>query len=899
MALPNKTKIPIGTVLAGKYRITREIGRGGMAAVYEAENVDIGKRVAIKVLAQELTTSAIVVERFLREARAAAAIRSPYICDVYDSGRLEDGRPFLVLELLEGESLYERMTKIRYLDGENTVTVMVQTCRGLTKAHAANIVHRDLKPENIFLTKDEESRLLAKILDFGLAKFYAPMASGSDQPQQARLTREGAVFGTPAYMSPEQVRGQGAVDHRADLWALGCITYECLTGKTVWSTEQGVAMTFAQIANAPIPRPNVLRPDLPAEFTVWFDKALNRDITKRFQTAREFGDELAQAFNQSARASLAAGDANSAVLPIDMLHSDPAEKTSPLGTRRIAVDAVTAAPPAPKPSSGAAVSSGNTSAASVSVPGSVAIPSAPQTQPSADQSVGGPTSTRSSKLGFVAPSHDKDHQASLPSAPPRKSSALGRAVVGLVAVGLIGGGAYAGYVQFVDVPKPTPQTPSSAETAASAAPKPSASASAAHDAGAAPAELPWESTVHQGQQAIANNDLKGALKLFKDAFDKGGHGVPRTMMDHVQVALGGLAEKPACHLTGLGRPRAYDLTGNSSRVVAAGHPTILLGPRGPIVAWTDAHEGGEHAYAVSLDDAMRNAVQPVDITPEAGAVQRVELTRDGDHVVVVYWDSKGNDVGMHARLLDADGRIAGASVAIAPAKGPASPPSIARAGDGSLFVIWSDEIDRDSEDLFMRRLSPKLEPQGEVVRVTDLTQTSAVKPRARWPSIAVESNALQIAFRLERDPTHNIEVIRLPITDASKGVDPPKKGVPAKGDRNIGEMALVNSDKAKSDYPIVSCGNGACFVVWHGEQGGGAQAAYIDPTKAQPLWRKKFAKAGTHPSVSVSPSGPAQLVWFEGGKVETASITKDGIGPASKLSRVSGEMPPPSISPGA
>src|SRR6266496_1726220 len=108
--------LPVDALLDGKFRVTREIGRGGMAAVYEAENVDIGKRVAIKVLAQELTTSAIVVERFLREARAAAAIRSPYICDVYDSGRLDDGRPFLVLELLEGESLYERMTKIRYLD---------------------------------------------------------------------------------------------------------------------------------------------------------------------------------------------------------------------------------------------------------------------------------------------------------------------------------------------------------------------------------------------------------------------------------------------------------------------------------------------------------------------------------------------------------------------------------------------------------------------------------------------------------------------------------------------------------------------------------------------------------------------------------------------------------------
>src|SRR5262249_51776602 len=154
-------------------------GRGGMAAVYEAENIDIGKRVAIKVLAQELTASTIVVERFLREARAAAAIRSPYICDVYDSGRLEDGRPFLVLELLEGESLYERMTKIRTLDVDTTTAIVTQTCRGLTKAHAAAIVHRDLKPENIFLTKDEEGAVLAKILDFGLAKFYAPIAPGA------------------------------------------------------------------------------------------------------------------------------------------------------------------------------------------------------------------------------------------------------------------------------------------------------------------------------------------------------------------------------------------------------------------------------------------------------------------------------------------------------------------------------------------------------------------------------------------------------------------------------------------------------------------------------------------------------------------------------------------------
>src|SRR6185503_17642228 len=289
MAPTNTSKIPLGTVLVEKYRLSREIGRGGMAAVYEAENIHIGKRVAVKVLAAELTASTIVVERFLREARAAAAISSPYICDVYDSGKLEDGRPFLVLELLEGESLYERMTRIRQIDIPSTVRMVGQVARGLTKAHAAGIVHRDLKPENIFLTTDEEGHLLSKSRDSGLAKLYMPLDDGGPQ---ARLTREGAVFGTPAYMSPEQVKGQGQVDHRADLWALGCMTYECLTGRTVWSTEQGVAMTFAQIASAPLPNALLYRPDLPTTFQTWFEKALARHADARFQTAKELADEL-------------------------------------------------------------------------------------------------------------------------------------------------------------------------------------------------------------------------------------------------------------------------------------------------------------------------------------------------------------------------------------------------------------------------------------------------------------------------------------------------------------------------------------------------------------------------------------------------------------------------------
>src|SRR5690606_9024682 len=281
--------VPVGTVPEGTFRVTQEIGRGGMAAVYEAENIDIGKRVAVKILSAELISSRVVRERFIREARAAAAIHSPYICEVYDSGMYHE-RPFLVMELLDGESLYDRMTRVRQLKVSTCLKVLRHIVRGLAKAHQAGVVHRDLKPENIFLTRDTDGRMLAKIVDFGLAKFYEGR-NGADE-RNIRLTREGALFGTPAYMSPEQAKGQGEVDHRADLWALGCIVYECLTGRTVWDVQQGVAMILAQIAKGELPDPRRYRPDLPEEFTAWFQKALHPNLEERYQSGREFIESL-------------------------------------------------------------------------------------------------------------------------------------------------------------------------------------------------------------------------------------------------------------------------------------------------------------------------------------------------------------------------------------------------------------------------------------------------------------------------------------------------------------------------------------------------------------------------------------------------------------------------------
>lgn len=288
MSQEPSTILASGTVLDGKFKVCQEIGHGGMATVYEAENVDIGKRVAIKVLSPELANSAVVTERFMREARAAAKIRSPYICDVYDVGTFND-RPFLVMELLEGESLYERLSRERRLSIEETIRIATETGMGLAQAHEANIVHRDLKPENIFLTRSGGGEQCTKIVDFGLAKFYEPHLEGGES---ARLTKAGALFGTPAYMSPEQASAQGPVNHRTDLWAFGCIVYEMLVGRTVWNVDQGVAMILAQIAGGPLPTPTRVRTDLPPGFDKWFLRALARKESERFADAKEMAEAL-------------------------------------------------------------------------------------------------------------------------------------------------------------------------------------------------------------------------------------------------------------------------------------------------------------------------------------------------------------------------------------------------------------------------------------------------------------------------------------------------------------------------------------------------------------------------------------------------------------------------------
>jgi len=843
--VPNESKIPVGTMLAGKYRVTREIGRGGMAAVYEAEQVALGKRVAVKVLAQELQHSNIVIERFFREARAAASVQSPYIVDVYDSGRLEDGRPFIAMEYLDGESLYDRMARIRIIDPTTTCRIISHCAKGLMKAHAAGIVHRDLKPENIFIVKSEDGEEIAKLLDFGLAKFYAPVKTDE---KTARLTREGAVFGTPAYMSPEQVKGQGNVDHRADLWALGCMAYECLIGRPVWNTDQGVAMTFAAIATQPLPIPSKIRPDLPPAFDEWFKHALNRDPNKRFQSAKELADSLKDALLGPGSGSVSYVN----ISDLDEIEAQPASDAPPPG------------------------------ALEEPVPLSRPAATAPQTSPPATSGDLPPDKPRPPNASAT----EMPPTAATPAfARPPRTSAL-RWVLSLGV--LLGGGAAVGlvWVKYLKVQVLTPLVVSSATAVAT-------TASSSAPTGPALDEPKWGQTIADGQQLFVNGDYAGAQKKFKDALDAGGGAVAKAYLEQTKAAL--TNTNGACKMVAFIHPR-FDTKTNAER------PAIAQALHGPVMVWTDDHENKDHdhVYSIMLDDAWRATSAPRDVTPEAFDAAKPSLIATGDRVAMLYWDRGGKDtVGVRARWLDADGRIAGASSAVGAQRAGHFWPSFDKSPDG-FVVVWQDDRDHENADLFFRKLNGELEPQGNEIRLTDYTGPVLAKiPQVRVPTVAVASNAVFVAYKLERENQHLAVRMRIALDDPSlkNGLDEQSAGARLKKDRELGDVKVINEDKAPADAPIIACGAEGCFVAWHGEQGG-SNVALIEPAQGKVLWRKKLSATGGHPSIGSSESGQTTIAWFDKGWVHMASLTRDGVGKDSAFARVSGEPPRPWIAPG-
>jgi serine/threonine protein kinase len=272
-----------GRVLSGRYRLVRTVGAGAQAAVWVAEHLALSTHVAVKLIDPFLALRAEARERFRREATAAAALRSPHVVQIIDHG-IDEDQPFIVMELLEGEDLFERLEKRDRLSLREAARIVSQVARALTKAHEAGIVHRDLKPENVFLAHNVDEEIV-KVLDFGVAKVRDPMRATSQK------TRQGQLLGTPQYMSPEQVKGTTELDYRADLWALGIITFQCVTGDLPFDSD-GVGDLLLQITIGDIPVPSQVHPGLPASFDRWFAKACARKPEGRFQSAMEMSKAL-------------------------------------------------------------------------------------------------------------------------------------------------------------------------------------------------------------------------------------------------------------------------------------------------------------------------------------------------------------------------------------------------------------------------------------------------------------------------------------------------------------------------------------------------------------------------------------------------------------------------------
>jgi serine/threonine protein kinase len=270
----------------GNYRVLSLLGEGGMGAVYLAEHPGIGRRVAVKVLHKQFSGDEQLLGRLLNEARAANAIRHPNIIEILDSGMREDGVPYLVMELLEGESLGQRIRRSGPLPMADTIAFVLQTASALGAAHKKGIVHRDLKPDNLFIVPisggDESGRVEAdgpnermKVLDFGIAKLQMP------QPGDSVKTRTGTLMGTPVYMSPEQCRGTKMVDHRTDVYSLGIIFYEMLVGHPPFVSD-GFGELVNMHLNVPPPSARVSRPEVTEQLDGIILKMLAKNPEDRY-----------------------------------------------------------------------------------------------------------------------------------------------------------------------------------------------------------------------------------------------------------------------------------------------------------------------------------------------------------------------------------------------------------------------------------------------------------------------------------------------------------------------------------------------------------------------------------------------------------------------------------------
>ncbi len=296
--MPEVVAAPVreGDILAAKYRVDRILGAGGMGVVVAATHLQLDQRVALKFLVSN-GIDEHASARFLREARAVVKLRSENVVRVLDTGTLDNGLPYIVMELLEGRDLAQELSARGPVTVVEAVDWVLQACEGIAEAHSVGIVHRDLKPANLFLTHRADHSVLIKVLDFGIAKVLDMKRA----PDYA-LTKTATLMGSPHYMSPEQIRNAKSVDQRADIWALGIVLYELLSGSAPFSATTAPALLAQIVADPPRPlRPHA--PSVPRGLEAVISRCLEKEPARRFAGVSEFARELARFGSEDGRAS--------------------------------------------------------------------------------------------------------------------------------------------------------------------------------------------------------------------------------------------------------------------------------------------------------------------------------------------------------------------------------------------------------------------------------------------------------------------------------------------------------------------------------------------------------------------------------------------------------------------
>ncbi len=324
-------RLSSGSMVRDNVRLVRRLSEGSMGEVWVAEHLGLRTEVAVKFIHSDLARKQpMMLERFEREAKAAAQIKSPHVVRTFDTGVMQDGTPFIVMELLSGQSLGELLRRGGPLDPRPVCEVVVQVSRALSVAHELGIVHRDIKPDNIFLatgmSATGEQATVAKLLDFGIAKTATVSETGT------RLTRDGNLVGTPAYMSREQIMASGEVDAQADLWALSVCAYEALTGRLPFEGST-IGLTCIAICEGELTPPSGLVAGMPAELDAFFRRAFDADPAARFATAKALALGLLVCFSQlaSEAESLLQAFEHSGKFSLPPAPLQPAAKTSAAG----------------------------------------------------------------------------------------------------------------------------------------------------------------------------------------------------------------------------------------------------------------------------------------------------------------------------------------------------------------------------------------------------------------------------------------------------------------------------------------------------------------------------------------------------------------------------------------